>query len=70
MWKVSRIQGFKNKWAVSYNNSLKGFVTLDEEGKISGNIQLEPTQDTFQIVDEIQELVGDEMAEEHLLMSN
>jgi hypothetical protein len=69
MWKVSRIQGFKNKWAVSFNGALKGFVNINEEGKVSGKIQLADAQDTFEAIDHIQELIGDDMAEEQLLMS-
>jgi hypothetical protein len=68
MWKVSRIQGFKNKWAVSKDGSLKGYVAVHNE-RIEGNIDMSG-EDQFAIVNTVQDLIADEIAEEQLLMNN
>jgi hypothetical protein len=70
MWKVSKLQGIKNKWAVSFCDTLRGFATVSDDGQVSGNIQMLGITDTFKAMDEIQELIADEIMEEQLLMSN
>ena len=70
MWKISKLQGYKNKWAVGDSQGvLRGYVVIDSAGKIAGNLDLSQEANTFGIVEEVQSLVADLIAEEQLLMT-
>lgn len=67
MWTISRLQGYKHKWAVSRNGMLKGHVEVDEYGDFHGKLDLSKYDDTFKDVNYIQKLVFKELADEDLL---
>ena len=67
MWKVSRIQGPKDKWAVSKNGKLKGYVEV-HNGRIEGTIDTSG-ENQFTTINTVQDLVADALAEEELLMN-
>jgi hypothetical protein len=69
MWEVKRLQGLSNKWAVSRNGMLKGHVTVDENGRCHGQLNL-PHDDVFQIVNQVQDMIASELADEELLMKS
>lgn len=67
MWTISKLQGFKRKWAISRNGVFKGHVEVNDDGEFSGTLDISQYDNTFKIVDNIKFLVFKAIADEELL---